>query len=916
MLIGSGIVLIWLPFLIRILTGTSALAGLLEHDVGFQWIPFKEYNRWAIGQGYFPLWCPYVFAGMPFLAFSHTQVLYPLGWMLTFFDYAQAVNFYYPLHLSIGFLGLYLLLTNLGISRFVSFLISLCTVSSGMFFYFIHFLPVSSSNFWGIWFFYFLVKLSQTNFSCAQTGVSAPRNPPAHSKPESPLKAGSLKNLLGLSIALCLEILGGNIESMTYQLFLTPFFMLILLGWNQKIKSAAWILVIPGILLGVFLACAQFLPLFEYSRFFLRSAGYTFQGFESRVLPYQLAGALLFPVKNLSFFSFPTPAPYFYLGLLSAFFPFYAVLANKKYRQLFLLSLFTLLFSFGSFKALDWITYHTPFLNRYGAQEHCFFVFQIFWAILAGAGIEEALKENRRGMIWFFAFAFLLVSCGELFLENLGLRITLMVFSGAALAGLLALSRKKVWPVSRRLSSGLLLLIFFVDLYWLALSNVPKHSPELYRLPESLKQFQKMTGKTGARCIAVSSLGVNDPELLHHLGMRTRVGTIDGWITTPPLDFAKFLDLIDPRSVVFQDGKIQEFGFNVHFRDGKFVQDKTFPLLDLLSLKYFLVRGLNLKFASPYSFSKIEPKIISSSEPRTEGTLSADHQLILSGDLALRYPVYLEKPDRLISEISSHPAEPSSFLTISLQARSRWELIYAHAANFQKPETISLSLKDYSGQPGELIFAASRIKAGEPREIILSDPRIENPARPIQRIFQNELEILENREAFPEAFIVHNCEWFPDPDLALPALKQFSQWDLAKEIILAQESRTGKIVQQTGEELRRNWIDPFKLREPVAKVESAPDRLVYRVYLSYPGYLFLNHQYLPGWKAYVDGAEWKIEKADYCFRAVFLEKGEHQVEFRYQPVSFRIGLWFGLSTWAVFLFFGIVLTRKKILNKE
>ena len=148
-----AVLLIWALFLPAIFSGTSTLAGPLEHDIGFQWIPFKEFNRWAIAQGYFPLWNPYVFAGMPFLAFSHSQALYPLGWMLTFFDYAKAVNFFYPIHLSIGFIGLYLLIRNLTVSRFSSALTGLSTVLSVKFFYFIHFLPIASSNFWGNWFF-------------------------------------------------------------------------------------------------------------------------------------------------------------------------------------------------------------------------------------------------------------------------------------------------------------------------------------------------------------------------------------------------------------------------------------------------------------------------------------------------------------------------------------------------------------------------------------------------------------------------------------------------------------------------------------------------------------------------------------------------------------------------------------------
>ncbi len=71
--------------------------------------------------------------------------------------------------------------------------------------------------------------------------------------------------------------------------------------------------------------------------------------------------------------------------------------------------------------------------------------------------------------------------------------------------------------------------------------------------------------------------------------------------------------------------------------------------------------------------------------------------------------------------------------------------------------------------------------------------------------------------------------------------------------------------------------------------------------------LVLNDTYYPGWKAFVDGKERKIYRADYTFRAVPLNTGEHRVEFVYDPLSFKLGVGvtlFGIigcvvSGWAV-----------------
>jgi uncharacterized membrane protein YfhO len=54
--------------------------------------------------------------------------------------------------------------------------------------------------------------------------------------------------------------------------------------------------------------------------------------------------------------------------------------------------------------------------------------------------------------------------------------------------------------------------------------------------------------------------------------------------------------------------------------------------------------------------------------------------------------------------------------------------------------------------------------------------------------------------------------------------------------------------------------------------------------------LVLSDTYYPGWKAFVDGKETKIYRADYAFRAIPLNAGTHRVEFTYDPISFKLGV--------------------------
>lgn len=53
--------------------------------------------------------------------------------------------------------------------------------------------------------------------------------------------------------------------------------------------------------------------------------------------------------------------------------------------------------------------------------------------------------------------------------------------------------------------------------------------------------------------------------------------------------------------------------------------------------------------------------------------------------------------------------------------------------------------------------------------------------------------------------------------------------------------------------------------------------------------LFLSDTYYPGWKAYVDGKETEILRANYAFRATVVPTGNHQIKFLYDPQSFKLG---------------------------
>jgi hypothetical protein len=67
------------------------------------------------------------------------------------------------------------------------------------------------------------------------------------------------------------------------------------------------------------------------------------------------------------------------------------------------------------------------------------------------------------------------------------------------------------------------------------------------------------------------------------------------------------------------------------------------------------------------------------------------------------------------------------------------------------------------------------------------------------------------------------------------------------------------------------------------------------------GYLFLADSYAPGWHAYTEAGELRVRVADVAFRAVALPEGTESVTFRYEPSSFRVGVFVSLLALAAVL---------------
>jgi hypothetical protein len=142
--------------------------------------------------------------------------------------------------------------------------------------------------------------------------------------------------------------------------------------------------------------------------------------------------------------------------------------------------------------------------------------------------------------------------------------------------------------------------------------------------------------------------------------------------------------------------------------------------------------------------------------------------------------------------------------------------------------------------------------------------------------------VYENMNALSRAFIVYDWEIEKDGREVLLRLLD-KGYPIDRKIIFVDSPPSIKPLGESGN-YKVNYRK-YDGQESVFDVTTDKD-----------GFLFISDLYYPGWNAMVDGESTKIYRANYAFRAVPIKKGNHIVEFIYNPKSFKIGKWISFIT--------------------
>jgi hypothetical protein len=161
---------------------------------------------------------------------------------------------------------------------------------------------------------------------------------------------------------------------------------------------------------------------------------------------------------------------------------------------------------------------------------------------------------------------------------------------------------------------------------------------------------------------------------------------------------------------------------------------------------------------------------------------------------------------------------------------------------------------------------------------------------------QDGIAVYQNERAFPRAYVVpEGVVRARNDDSALVRLTS-RPFDAVRQVTLEE----GPLDRLPPELLNRprfgQPLDPTVLPPAATLTDLSSDRIRVDTPDGPGGFLVLTDLYHRGWRASVDGQPAPVYLANFLFRGVYLPPGPHVVEFVFEPLSLRLGLAISVTT--------------------
>ncbi|MEW6087959.1 MAG: YfhO family protein [bacterium] len=205
-------------------------------------------------------------------------------------------------------------------------------------------------------------------------------------------------------------------------------------------------------------------------------------------------------------------------------------------------------------------------------------------------------------------------------------------------------------------------------------------------------------------------------------------------------------------------------------------------------------------------------------------------------------------------------------------------------------------LKDYYEARGKGLFNNISFLSLLNVKYVITGALINHAA--FQLVSSKNINIYQNLANLPRSFLYNKVEVIKNKEEIFNKINQ-NNFNCIERLIINEDFN--------------EKLDDLTFKGNEAKIINfSPNRINIEVEAPGDCMLFLSEIYYPEWKAKVDGNEAKIYNAFGVFRAVYLPKGYHKIEFWYSAKIFYIGLFITIITAAGVL---IMILSNNRLNK-
>lgn len=389
--------------------GVGLPHNTLLGDLVLENYAWKAFILETLGRGQLPLWNPYLFTGVPFLAAGQHSALYPFSIFFYTIPLPSAYGLFTALHFALAGIFTYVYLRVLGAGRGASFISGAAYAYSLFMITSVVFPMIVAAATW------LPLILAFAELALRSWETSGHR--------------AALPFLLFGSLAIGLQFLAGHIEISYYIVLVTVFYSLCRLGSSlgDRRPFRSGLLLGLGlasmIALGVGLAAVQLVPLYELARVNFRQASASLSEILGYAYPLRQVATFVIP----DFFGNPSQHQYFdlfrremvpftqnalgqpiahpewgiknyvesgsYIGILPLLLAAIALLARpSRYVWIFAaLAIISLLFVFGT-PLYAVLFYFLPGVQQLHTPFRWIFPYTLCMAVLAGLGADAIIR--------------------------------------------------------------------------------------------------------------------------------------------------------------------------------------------------------------------------------------------------------------------------------------------------------------------------------------------------------------------------------------------------------------------------------------------------------------------------------------------------------------------------------------------